>query len=100
MKRTAIALIVLLALLPAALLGQSVEILDQARLWKKTASYTTTNDFVQMPGSVIDLRRFPVNSLAVRVSNAGASNDVNYKVRGSIDCVNYTDVITLLLDGT
>jgi hypothetical protein len=65
-----------------------------------TDTYTTTDDFVRVPGAIIDLRQDPVSSLAIRVSNTGGSNDINYKVRGSIDGTNFTDIITLLLDGT
>lgn len=69
-------------------------------MYVQTDTYTTTNDFVRVPGAIIDVRHYPVGSIAVRVENTGDTNDINYKVRGSIDGDNFTDIITLLLDGT
>jgi hypothetical protein len=70
------------------------------RIFVQTDPYTTTNDFLRVPGAMIDLRQDPTSSLAIRVSNTGGSNDINYKVRGSVDGTNFTDVITLVLAGT
>lgn len=74
-------------------------ILDYKALTKVGEAYITTDDFVRVPGSLIDTRKYPARSLAIRVANTGASNDADYKVRGSVDGTNFTDVITKVLSG-
>ena len=75
-------------------------ILDYKALTKVGEAYITTDDFVRVPGSLIDTRKYPARSLAIRVSNTGLANDASYKVRGSVDGTNFTDVITKVLAGT
>lgn len=74
-------------------------VMAREQLFKACKPQATTNSFVQVSGSLLDVRSYPIASLAVRVANTGASNDLDYKVRGSIDGVNFTDVITLTLAG-
>lgn len=62
-------------------------------------SQATTDSYVAVTNSTIDTGYYGQRSIVYRVSESGGANGITYKVQGSVDNTNWTDLRTITAAG-